>query len=326
MSALSVADVAAAAERASARIDGIVRRTPLIESPRLSAESGCRVWLKLENLQHTGSFKLRGALNRMLTLSEVERASGCVTASSGNHGAGVAFAMRQVGVSGVIFVPEQTSKSKIATIRALGAAVRFFGTDGLDTEQHARDYAEEHGMFYLSPYNDPEVIAGQGSIGVEIVDALPDVHAAFVSVGGGGLISGVGSVLRQYRPDVRIVGCQPAASPVMTRSVAAGRIVEMPSETTLSDGTAGGIEPDAITFPLVQELVDEFVLVGEAAISRAIRDLIDLERQLVEGAAAVAVAAFRDRCTELEGENVVILICGGNISRDTLSRVLNDGD
>ncbi len=324
MSTISIADVAAGAARASERIRGVARRTPLIDSPRLGAETGARVWLKLENLQHTGSFKLRGALNRMLTLPPDVRASGCVTASSGNHGAGVAFAMQRVGVEGVIFVPEQTSASKLDTIRAYGADVRFFGTDGLDTEQHARQYGEQNGLFYLSPYNDAQVIAGQGSIGVEIVDQLPDVDAVFVSVGGGGLVSGIGSVLKRHNPDVRIIGCQPSASPVMTRSISAGRIVDMPSEPTLSDGTAGGIEADSITFPLVRELVDDFVLVDEDLIAQAIRDVIDLEHQLIEGAAAVAVAAFRERCRDFEGANVVILICGGNISRSTLSKVINE--
>lgn len=324
MPAADVKETAAAAVRAEARIRSFVRETPLDFSPRLSDETGCKVWLKLESRQLTGSFKLRGATNRLLTLSPEQRALGCVTASSGNHGAGVAYAMRALGVTGVIFVPEQTSPAKVEAIRAYGGEVRFFGSDGLDTETHARAYAGQHGMFYLSPYNDSEVIAGQGSCGVEIVRALPDVDAAFISVGGGGLIGGVGSVLKAHSERVRIVGCQPEHSPVMARSLAAGHIIEMASEPTLSDGTAGGIEADSLTFPLVQSVVDDIVLVDEAAIAAAIRSFIDLEQQLIEGAAAVAVAAFREKCNEYAGRNVVLMICGANISRATLRDVLNN--
>lgn len=322
---MSIRQVAEAADRARARLHGLVRETPLVFSARLSEQTDCKVWLKLENLQETGSFKLRGAANRMMTASPEQRASGCVTASSGNHGAGVARAMQMLDVDGIVFVPEQTSAAKLAAIRAYGGNVQFFGNDGLDTEMHARQYAEQHGMFYLSPYNDAEVIAGQGSCGVEIVQQLPDVDAAFIAIGGGGLISGVGSVLKRHNPKLQLIGCQPLNSPVMTRSVEAGEILDLSSQVTLSDGTAGGIEADAITFPYVQELVDDFVLVDEAAIAAAVRDIIDFEQQLIEGAAAVAVASLQKKCNEFAGQNVVVLICGGNIGRATLMQVLSDG-
>lgn len=323
MSSNRIAEIASAADRAAARTAGLIRETPLDYSPRFSALCGAEVWFKLENLQHTGSFKLRGAANRLMTLSPEQRAAGCVVASSGNHGAAVAFAMQKLGVEGIIFVPEQTSSTKIDAIKSYGGNVQLFGTDGLDTEMHARAYADDNGMFYLSPYNDPEVIAGQGTCGVEIVRQLPSVDAVFVAVGGGGLICGVGSVLKRHNPDIRIVACQPVNSPVMTRSIEAGRIIDMPSDTTLSDGTAGGIEAGAVTFELVRDLVDDFVLVDEAAIARAMCDFMDAHHQLVEGAAGVALAGFLQRQAEFHGQNVVILICGANISRETLGRVLS---
>ena len=315
--------MADSAKRAAARIMTLVRETPLDYSPKFSEETGAQVWFKLENLQHTGSFKLRGAVNRLMTLTNEQRDAGCVAASSGNHGAAVAYAMGHLGVNGVIFVPEQTSPTKVDAIRSYGGDVRFFGTDGLDTELHARKYAEQNKMFYLSPYNDEEVMAGQGSCGVEIAAQLPDVDAAFVAIGGGGLISGVGSVLRQHNKNVRIIGCQPSASAVMTHSVAAGEILDLPSEPTLSDGTAGGIEAGSITFDVCREIVDEFVLVDEDEIAAAMRLYMDSEHQLIEGAAGVAIAAMLAKKAELAGRKVVILVCGANIGRETLRSVIS---
>jgi threonine dehydratase len=307
---------------AANRISAHIRETPLDHSPYFSERTGANVYLKLENLQYTGSFKLRGAFNRLLTLSPDARAAGCVTASSGNHGAAVAWAMQALGVTGVIFVPEQTSPTKVDAIRRAGGDVRFFGTDGLDTETHARAFAAEEGMTYVSPYNDEQVIAGQGSCGVEIARQLSPVDAVFIAVGGGGLLSGVGAFLKSVNPEVEIVSCQPSASRVMTDSVAAGEILDLPSLPTLSDGTAGGIEQGAITFDLCRELVNRFVVVDEAEIAAAMRDFIDAHHLLPEGAAGVALAGFLDVATDYSGKNVVIIVCGGNISRDTLKKVI----
>ena len=319
---LNIQSVAASAERAAKRITELVRETPLEYSPFFSKKFSADVYLKLENEQHTGSFKLRGASNRLMTLSSGQRAKGCVAASSGNHGAAVAYAMRALDTSGVIFVPRQTSKAKVEAIRSYGGEVRFFGNDGLDTEQHAREYATSNGMFYLSPYNDAEVIAGQGSCGIEIAKQMHDVDAVFIAVGGGGLISGLGSVLKTRNPGIRIIGCQPAASPVMAKSVQAGRILDMPSEPTLSDGTAGGIEAEAITFELCRHLVDEFVLVSENQIAQAMREFSAEQQSEIEGAAGVAIAALNHCHESIAGKKVVIVICGGNISQETLDASL----
>lgn len=310
--------VAAAADTAAARIGSFVRKTPLEYSAFFSEAMDAEVYLKLENRQLTGSFKLRGATNRLMTLPDEQRSRGCVAASSGNHGAAVAYAMQKLGTGGVIFVPERTSSAKVAAIRGYGGNVQFFGNDGLDTEQHAREYAEQNGLFYLSPYNDAEVIAGQGTCGIEIAEQLPDVEAIFIAVGGGGLIAGVGSVLRTVNPDVRIVGCQPEASPVMARSLEAGEILDLPSEPTLSDGTAGGIEPGAMTFELCRELLDDTVLVSEEQIATAMRQYIDACDEPIEGAAGVAIAGAQAMKDGIKGRKIVVIICGGNVSQATI--------
>ena len=316
-----VGQIAVAASEAAKRIESLIRKTPLEHSIHFSDRTGAVVYFKLENRQYTGSFKLRGAANCLLSLPPEMRERGCVAASSGNHGAAVAYAMRELGVTGVIFVPEQTSPAKVEAIRGFGGAVQFFGTDGLDTEQHAREFAEREGLFYISPYNDAAVVAGQGTCGIEIVEQLPDIDAIFIAVGGGGLLGGVGSVLKTAHPRARIYACQPAASAVMAKSVAAGRILDLPSEPTLSDGTAGGVENGAITFPLCQQLVDEFLLVDEPAIAAAMREYMDAEDQTIEGAAGVAIAAMLERADAIRGQRVAVMICGGTVSGDVLDRL-----
>ena len=307
---------------AANRINHYVRETPLDFSPYFSELTGVKVYLKLENLQHTGSFKLRGAFNKVLSLNSEERKRGCVAASSGNHGTAIAYAMKTLGVTGVIFVPEQASPTKVDAIKRAGGEVYFFGNDGLDTESHAREYASKNGMTYLSPYNDRQVIAGQGSCGVEIATQLPQVDAVFIAVGGGGLISGIGSFLKSVNPGVQIVSCQPDASQVMTASVKAGEIIDMPSDPTLSDGTAGGIEPGAITFDICRDIVQGYVTVSEEKIAEAMRMFMDSHRMLIEGAAGVAIAGFLDVADDYKEKNAVIVICGGNISRETLKKVI----
>ncbi len=307
---------------AANRIAPHIRETPLDHSPFFSELTGANVFLKLENLQHTGSFKLRGAFNKLLSMTPEQRAAGCVAASSGNHGAAVAFAMARLDTTGVIFVPEGTSTTKVDAIKRLGGEVRFFGTDGLDTEIHARQFAAENGMCYLSPYNDADVIAGQGTCGVEISKQLSEIDAIFIAVGGGGLISGVGGFLKSVNPSMSVIACQPAASAVMTESVKAGEILEMPSEPTLSDGTAGGIEADAITFELCRAIVDDYVVVSEDQIAETMRQFMDAHHMLLEGAAGVALAGLNLRADKYKNKNVVVIICGGNISRETLRKVI----
>lgn len=315
-----LAALRAEVQAARARIRSHVRETP-VERSRALEERDHRVYLKLENLQHTGSFKLRGAFNKLLSLTPEQRGRGVVAASSGNHGAAVAWAADALGIRAEVFVPEHASATKVAAIRRLGATVTMFGTDGLDTEIEARAVAATRGCAYVSPYNDLAVVAGQGTLGSELQLQLPALDTIFVAVGGGGLIAGVAAELKGKWPDVRVVGCLPESSPVMARSVAASAIVEMPSLPTLSDGTAGGIEAGSITFPLCQALVDEWVTVSEAEIADGMRHCLTVEHMLVEGAAGVAVAGFRRYAASLGGVSAIVL-CGANVTRDVLRTVL----
>lgn len=317
-----VLETATAAAAAAERIEGRVLRTDLLWSRDFSEKMGANVYFKLENRQVTGSFKLRGATNRLMSLTESELSKGCVAASSGNHGAAVACALQKLGASGVIFVPEGTSPAKTDKIKAYGGTVLIFGTDGLDTEQHARNYARQNDMLYLSPYNDEQVIAGQGTCGIEIVEQLPNVDAVFVAVGGGGLIGGVGAVVKSHNPGIKVFGCQPSASAVMAKSVAAGEILDLPSTQTLSDGTAGGIEAGAVTFALNQAVVDEFVIVDEPQIAAAMRHYMQAEQQVIEGAAGVAIASLVQEKSSVSGSNVVVVICGGNIAHEKHAAVM----
>ncbi len=304
------------------RIRAHVRETPLDASLALSELCEANVYVKCENLQYTGSFKLRGATNKIRALSTEQLARGVVTASSGNHGAGVAHALRALDARGIVFVPQGASPTKIANIQRYGAEVRTYGTDGVDTEIYARQFAEQNGMTYVSPYNDAEVVAGQGTIGVEIVQQLPNVDAVLIAVGGGGLIGGIAAYLKSVAPRIRIVGCQPQNSAVMARSVQAGHIIEEEGLPTLSDGTYGGVESDSITFELCQKFVDEFVLVSEDEIAAAMRTFIDAHHMLIEGAAGVAIAALLKQRGQYIGKNVVVVLCGANISREKLKAVL----
>ncbi len=308
--------------RAEQRIRPHIRETPLDYAASLSALAHCHAYLKLENLQHTGSFKVRGALNKLLSLTPEQRARGVVTASSGNHGAGVAYGLHKLGVQGTVFVPEHASATKIEAIKRLGAHVRLYGEDSALTEAFAREYARSQGMVYISPYNDPQVIGGQGTIAVELARQLERIDTIFVAVGGGGLISGIAAYLKTLSDQVRVVGCSPQNSPVMIESLKARHIVEMESLPTLSDGTAGGVEAGAITFPLCQQLMDDYALVSEEEIKDAMKLFIETQHMLIEGAAGAALAAFSQRREQLQGQNVVIVICGANISLETLKMIL----
>ena len=309
-------------EIAKTRVYPHVRKTWLEYSAHFSALTGANVWLKLENLQRTGSFKVRGAFNKLLSLDDSELEKGCVMASSGNHGAASAYAMAKLGIKGLIFVPETTSSSKLGAIQRFGGDVRLYGTESGESEREARRFADKNGMTYISPYNDLAVIGGQGTCGVEIADQLDNIDAVFVSVGGGGLIGGIGSWLKSRDSSIEVVGCLPANSPAMAKALEAGKIVDCEHLPTLSDGTAGSIEENAITFPVCEAVIDNVALVSEADIAAAMREFIDGESMLLEGSAGVALAALRARSKELAGKNVVVVICGANISRETLKSVL----
>jgi threonine dehydratase len=316
-------DAAREARAAEKRIRPHVRETYLEHSPHYSDAAGAGVFFKLENLQHTGSFKVRGALNKLLALRREDPARGVVAASTGNHGAAVAFAAGKVGTRASVFVPQNASPDKVRMIERLGAEVVFHGDDCMVAEVAARRRAKENGMTYVSPYNDPLVVGGQGTIGIELARQLERIDAVFVSLGGGGLISGIAAHLESVCPGVRIVGCSPENSQVMIQSVKAGEILDLPSLPTLSDGTAGGVEPGAITFDLCRALVDDYVTVSEEEITASWREFTAAHHMMIEGAAAVAIASFMKLRTEFTGKNVVVVLCGANISPETMRNLLS---
>ena len=318
-------DLLSKINQAECRIRPHIRETILEHSPFYSSTGDTNIYFKLENLQHTGSFKVRGALNKTLSLSSEDRTRGLVAASTGNHGAAVAFSLNKLGAPCIVFVPENAHPNKVDAIRRLGAEVRHHGEDAVDTESHARKYAASNNMTYVSPYNDPQIIAGQGTIAVELDRQLPHIDAVFVALGGGGLIAGIAGYLKSVQPAVKIIGCSPANSQVMIQSLQRGHIADIPSLPTLSDGTAGGLEPGAITFDLCRNLVDDCVTVTEKEIKASLIEFIQAQHMLIEGSAAAAIAAYRKEARRFAGQNVVIVICGANISLETLKGVLGEG-
>ena len=323
-------------ERAARRIGPHVRATPLMASEPLSDRLGANLFIKPEHTQLTGSFKLRGALNKVLGLSEEVRRAGVVTASSGNHGIATATASKIAGIACTVYLPTGASAAKVDAIARLGAEiVTIDSTDAFQAELLALSEAEHSGRAYVSPYNDPDVIAGQGTVGLELLaDATGDeaasrpgvvdgsIDAVVVAVGGGGLISGVATWLADRAPDAAVVGASPANDAAMVAAVAAGSIVDIEAEPTYSDGTAGGIEDGAITFPVCQNLVAEWITVGEAEIAASVTAMIDDHHQLVEGAAGVALAAAGTYAADHQGANIVVVTCGANISSSTLASIL----
>ncbi len=312
-------DLQSESRAAAGRIAAHIRHTPTEYSHALSEVSGAEVYLKLENLQTTGSFKLRGATNALLSLGA--GATGVVAASSGNHGMAVAHAARIAGLDALIFVPEGAAAAKLEAIEALGAKMRRVEGDPVLAETAARRHADETGLPYLSPYNDPQVVAGQGTIGVELASDLDRVDVLFASMGGGGLIAGAGGYLKGLL-GTRVVACSPVNSAVMHESLLAGRILDLPSFPTLSDGTAGGVEPDAITFDLCRDIVDDSLTVSEDEIRVAMRLIIGRHHTLIEGSAAVAVAGFLQTTDRWAGQQVAIVLCGANVGIGVLKKVL----
>ncbi len=304
------------------RCKDIIRWTPLEHSPYLSTLINGDVYLKLENIQKTGSFKFRGAVSKMTSLNDEEKSMGVVTASTGNHGAACSLAMSILGIDGKIIVPDNVHKNKVDNILNLGGEVEYHGNDCLIAEERAQEISSNTGANYISPYNDPAIVCGQGTIGYELNQDLKNIDSVFVSVGGGGLISGIGGYLKSVQNQVKMIAVSPKNSCVMFESIKAGKQLDLPSEPTLSDGTAGGVEVGSITFALCQEIIDEFILVDEEDISEGIRLGIEKLHQLIEGAAGVAIAGFLQKKDDLKGQTVVIIICGGNISSEVIKLVL----
>jgi threonine dehydratase len=280
----------------------------------LSTDLGCSVLLKNEHLQPTGSFKIRGATNKIRMLGTAAQRTGVTTASSGNHGQAVALAGSRAGIPVTVYVAAAASRPKVDAIRALGAELVIVDGPPLEAELLARRQAAAQGKVYISPYNDLDVIAGQGTLGMELVEQAPDLDAVFISVGGGGLISGVGTALKALNPRIRVVGVWPENSPCMLKAMQAGQIVDVEEQETLSDGTAGAVEPGSVTLALCRDVIDETVTVSEAEIGRAMRMIADAEHWIVEGAAGVALAGLVKRAESFRAQKVAVVLCGRNIA------------
>jgi threonine dehydratase len=295
------------------------RIQPHLTETRLLFDDSHQVYLKCENEQKTGSFKWRGALSK-LSLSNPGQT--IVTASTGNHGLGVANAAALFDLKAKIFIPKSASPRKIEKLIALGADLVQVEGDSLEAELSGKKYAQEHHLPWVSPYNDLDVIAGQGTIGLEISKRLPQVDSVYVTVGGGGLISGIASWINHHHPDAEIIGCQPVNSPEMYLSVHAGHVVNAPDALpTLSDGSAGPLEVDSITFGICNELIDRFILIDEADIEKAIRYLYIAHQMIVEGSAGVAMASAMQDSKRKQGAHAVVVLCGGNIDPKIHSQI-----
>jgi threonine dehydratase len=299
---------------AADRVYSVVHETPLVPLPRRPESPHPGVaFAKCEQLQTTGSFKLRGATNKLLSLSPSEAAAGVITSSTGNHGLGVAAAAKVLGIDAEVFLSSQVTQAKQDKIRKEGARVRIVGDDPLAAEVAAREAALQSGRSYVSPYNDPYVVAGQGTIAVELLRQLPDLDAVFIATGGGGLISGIGSFLHHAAPRAEVIGCWPENSKVLYECLGAGRIIEAPESETLSESTAGGVEQGSITFDLCRETMHHGVLVTEEEILAAMR-WGHAQGWAMEGASGVALAAYFKEAARYADRKAVVLICGGNPS------------
>ncbi|MFW5748393.1 MAG: threonine ammonia-lyase [Chloroflexota bacterium] len=312
--ALTIADVIQARERLSAYL----QPTPLEAAPDL----GPAVWLKLENINRTHSFKIRGALNAVLSLNTAARERGIVTASSGNHAQGLAYAAQMVGAPATILMPAHTPRRKVEGVRRSGAraVLEFPNYDACEAEALRLALARDEGMTYVSPYNHPAIVAGAGTIGLEILDQLPDVKRVIVCVGGGGLISGIALAIRSFRPDAEVIGVNARAAPAMHNAFYGTTYPE--NWDTLAEALSGDIEAGSITVPLTRQYVDRIVLVEETHIAAAMRWLIDVQGWLVEGGGAVGVAALLAGVIPVDDTPTAVIVSGGNVDGDTVRRIL----
>ncbi|MFP5068464.1 threonine ammonia-lyase [Pseudonocardia nantongensis] len=316
---VTAADVRSARELLS----GVVRPTPIAGARALSDLTGTSVHLKCENLQRTGSFKIRGAYTRIARLTAAERARGVVAASAGNHAQGVALAARLLGVRATVFMPERAALPKVDATRGYGAEVVLTGESVDDAVTAATASAADSGAVLVHPFDHPDVVAGQGTVGLEILEQVPDVGTVLVSAGGGGLLGGIAAVVREYRPRTRIVGVQAAGAAAWPSSLAAGRPMPLAGMRTMADGIAVG-RPGDVTFPQVAGLIDEMVTVGEDALSGALVHCLERAKMVVEPAGAAPVAALLERPDRFAGP-IVAVLSGGNVDPLVLLQVIRHG-
>ena len=314
----------AAIEAARVRVASAIVETPCPFSQTLSELTGTHCFVKLENLQRTGSFKERGAANLLLQLDPDERARGVVAASAGNHGLAVAFHAGRLGIAATIVMPEWAPLIKVLSARRYKAEVVLHGADFDEAYAHARAIAEERGQVFVHPFDDPRVIAGQGTLGLELLDQRPDVEAVVIPVGGGGLIAGVALAIKARRPDVRLIGVEAESIAAMSASLVAGHRVELPAAPTIADGIAVRRVGER-TLAIAARHVDQVVTVSEEELANAILLLLEIEKTVAEGAGAAPLAALVNRSLGLAGARVVLVLSGGNIDVTMLSRIIERG-
>ncbi len=304
------------------RIKGLVTRTPMIKSPWLSSVTQSDVYLKLENVQVTGSFKYRGATNALLWAKEQQIAK-IFSASAGNHGLGLAEAAMHTDSDVTICLPNTASPIKKQKLKSYSISVIEHGDDFDITEAYAKRLAAQKKGFYLSPYNHPAVIAGQGTVALEMLEDIPQLSTLIVAVGGGGLISGVAVAAKAINPQIQVIGVVAANSPAMLASINAGRVVRSYCEKTIADGIWGNLEEESITFPIAKEFVDDWISIEESEIKSTLFEFLDNEGMLIEGSAAVAVAALTRKYHKPRPKDIVgVIICGGNIARQDWREIL----
>jgi threonine dehydratase len=306
------------------RIHGHLYLSPVRHSAGLSEITGQHVFLKLDNLQRTGAFKERGALNRILTLTPEECSRGVIAASAGNHAQAVAYHASREGLRSRIVMPLMTPLVKVASTSGFGADVVLYGANYDEACAEAIRQSQADGMTFLHPFDDDEVIAGQGTIGLELLEQVPDLEAVVAPIGGGGLIGGVACAIKESRPQIRVIGVQTERLPSMLHAIEAGHPVTVPAEATIADGIAVRRAGEK-TVPLVKKYVDQLVTVDEEEIASAILLLLEREKTLAEGAGAAALAALLERKTSLNGERTAVLVCGGNIDVTLLSKIIERG-
>lgn len=311
-------------KNAHKRIKDFIKKTPLIHSEFFSDLCKATVYLKLENEQVTNSFKVRGAFNRMLQLSSEEEKRGVITASSGNHAIGVALAAKELGILAKIIVPKVISKLKLDKLKTYDAIIIQEGIYD-EVEAKARKLSTNEGLTYISPYNDDEIIAGQGTIGLEIYDEIGNVDAIIVPVGGGGLISGIAIAIKHLNSSIEIIGVQTKGASTMYQSWKKGRIISIKESSTLAEGLLGGLEPNAITWEIIKSYVDEIDLVKEGSIKKAINLLWRKEGQVVEGAGATSVAYILENKQKIKDKTIVAVISGGNIEDSLFKKISKKG-
>ena len=314
--AVSADDVAAAA----VRIAGDIERTPVADSRTLSAVTGAEVIVKFENLQFTASFKDRGAANKLRQLTDDERACGVIALSAGNHAQGVAYHAGRLGIPATIVMPASAPFAKVANTEALGAEVVQAGATFAEASETADRLAAERGLTWVHPYNDPAVIAGQGTVGIELLESLDDLDTIMVPVGGGGLISGIATWVKAHRPAVEIVGVQSEAYPGMVAALAGDELAPSKADT-IADGIAVK-QPGSLTVPIVRELVDDVIAVPETTIERSISLFLEIEKTVAEGAGAAGLAALLEHPDRWRGKRVALVLTGGNIDTRVLASVL----